>query len=87
MEMELKQRKDEGDQEGYEEGSNYRLKFNIWKTEQDWKFQKEHEAKTESTLAPADKLNNTESQKEAREPDKEKKILQVTWEVMGTRGA
>ena len=24
--------------EGYEEGSNYRLKFNIWKTEQDWKI-------------------------------------------------
>ena len=37
VEMELIQRKKEGDLEGYEEGSEYWLKFNIWKTEQDWK--------------------------------------------------
>ena len=36
-------------------------------------MQKEHEAKTKNTLAPADKLNNTELQNEAREPDKEEK--------------
>ena len=35
VEMELIQRKKEGDLEGYEEGSEYWLKFNIWKTEQD----------------------------------------------------
>ena len=37
VEMELKQRKKEGDLEGYEAGSEYWLKFNIWKTEQDCK--------------------------------------------------
>ena len=35
VEMEFIQRKNEGDLEGYEEGSEYWLKFNIWKTEQD----------------------------------------------------
>ena len=35
VEMELIQRKKEGDLEGYEEGLEYWLKFNIWKTEQD----------------------------------------------------
>ena len=35
VEMELIQRKNGGDLEGYEEGSEYWLKFNIWKTEQD----------------------------------------------------
>ena len=35
------------------------------------KKQKEHEAKTNSTFKPADKLNNTESQKEAMKPNKE----------------
>ena len=35
VEMELIQRKKEGDFEGYEEGLEYWLKFNIWKTEQD----------------------------------------------------
>ena len=51
VEMELIQRKKEGNLEGYEEGSEYWLKFNILKTEQDWKKkQKEHEAKTESTF-------------------------------------
>ena len=37
VEMELIQRKKEGDLEGYEEGSEYWLKFSIWKTEKDWK--------------------------------------------------
>ena len=45
VDMEITQRKDEGDLEGHEKGSNYRLRFNIWKTEQEWKFQKDHEAK------------------------------------------
>ena len=40
VEMELIQRKKEGDLEGYEEGSEYWLKFNILKTEQDWKKNK-----------------------------------------------
>ena len=38
--MELIQRKKEGNLEGYEEGSEYWLKFNILKTEQDWKKNK-----------------------------------------------
>ena len=71
VEMELIQRKKEGDLEGYEEGSEYWLKFNIWKTEQDWKKQKEHEAKTESTFETADHLNKPELQKKATKPDKE----------------
>ena len=37
VEMKLIQRKKEGNLEGYEEGSEYWLKFNILKTEQDWK--------------------------------------------------
>ena len=35
VEMEFIQRKNEGDLEGYEEGLEYWLKFNIWKMEQD----------------------------------------------------
>ena len=44
MDMEITQRKNEGDLEGHEKGLNFRLRFNIWKTEKEWKFQKEHEA-------------------------------------------
>ena len=40
VEMELIQRKKEGNLEGYEEGSEYWLKFSIWKTEKDWKKNK-----------------------------------------------
>lgn len=40
VEMKLIQRKKEGNLEGYEEGSEYWLKFNILKTEQDWKKNK-----------------------------------------------
>ena len=42
--MEINQRKDEGDMEGFERGSKYRLNFNIWKTEREWRLQKMHEA-------------------------------------------
>ena len=80
--MELIQRKKEGNLEGYEEGSEYWLKFNIWKTEQDWKIQKEHEAKTKSTLAPADKLNNSESQNEAIDPNKEKENFVTFFKII-----
>ena len=72
--------------EGYEEGSEYWLKFNIWKTEQDWIKQKEHEAKTESSFKPADKLNNPELQKEATIQTKKRKIPQVSGMAMRTRG-
>ena len=37
IEMELKQREQEGDTEGFEAGSEHWLKFKIWKVEQDWK--------------------------------------------------
>jgi hypothetical protein len=40
VEMKLIQRKKEGNLEGYEEGSEYWLKFNNLKTEQDWKKNK-----------------------------------------------
>ena len=33
MDMEIRQREAEGDREGFEEGSKYRLEFDIWKTE------------------------------------------------------
>ena len=58
MNMEIYQRKDKGDMEGFERGLKYCLEFNIWKTEREWKLQKMHEAK--STLAPADNENKTE---------------------------
>jgi hypothetical protein len=35
MKIELKQRRTEGDNEGYESGSEHRLMFNIWKVEKD----------------------------------------------------
>ena len=73
--------------EGYEEGSEYSLKFNIWKTEQDWIKLKEHEAKTESIFKPADKLNNPESQKEATKPNKEKENSTSVWEGHEDKGA
>ena len=37
MGMEIREREAEGDREGFEVGSKYRLEFNIWKTENDWK--------------------------------------------------
>ena len=37
MSMEINQRKEEGDMEGFERGSKYRLEFNIWKTEREWR--------------------------------------------------
>ena len=69
--MELKQRKDDGDMDGFERGSNYRLRFNIWRTKREWKLQRMHEAKTKSTLVSADNGNNTESENKASEPEKE----------------
>ena len=54
---------------GFEEGSKYRLEFNIWNTEREWELMKRHEAK--STPAPADKENNTELENEDREQDNE----------------
>ena len=65
MDMEISQRKDEGDMKGFEEGSKYRLEFNIWKTEREWELMKRHEAK--STPAAADEENNTQAEEEHRE--------------------
>ena len=65
MNMEINQRKNEGDMEGFEEGSKYRLQFNIWKTERDWNLQKVNEAN--STLAPADNAIKTQPANEAKE--------------------
>ena len=69
MDMEISQRIDEGDMEGFEEGSKYRLEFNIWKTEREWELLKRHEAK--SNPAAADEENNTQSEEEHREQEKE----------------
>ena len=57
IEMKLKQRKKDGDTEGFEAGSEHWLKLNIWKVEQDWRKQKDNEAKKESTLETADFFN------------------------------
>ena len=85
MNMEIKQREDEGDMESFERGSKYCLKFNIWKTEREWRLQKMHEAK--STLAPADNENNTGQKmrtgSKTMKPTKTK-IPTMTREVMGT---
>ena len=47
---------------------------------------KEHEAKTKSTFKPADKLNNTESQKEAMKPNKEEENSTSVWEGHEDKG-
>ena len=71
MNMEINQRKDEGEMEGFERSSKYCLEFNIWKTEKEWKLQKMHEAK--STLAPADKTEpETEDRDQGNEANKDK---------------
>ena len=69
MNIEIKQREDEGDMESFERGSKYCLKFNIWKTEREWRLQKMHKAK--GTLAPADNENNMGQETEDREQDNE----------------
>ena len=37
MKIELRQRRNEGDNEGYECGSKHQLMFNLWKVEKDWR--------------------------------------------------
>ena len=69
MDMEISQRKDEGDMKGFEEGSKYRLEFNIWKTEREWELMKRHEAK--STPAAAEEENNTQAEEEHRGQENE----------------
>ena len=69
MNMEIKQREDDGDMEKFERGSKYCMKCNIWKTEREWRLQKMHKAK--STLAPADNENNTGPETEDMEQDNE----------------
>ena len=69
--MEMTQRKNKGDLEGFEEGSNYRLQFNIWKIETDWNLLKRNEAN--SILAPADNAIKTQQAKKAKEQCREAK--------------
>ena len=57
IEMELENRRKEGDTEGFEEGSEYWLKFKIWKLEQDWNEKQADEAKTKSKAGAADDSN------------------------------
>ena len=37
MKIEIRQRRNKGDNEGYECGSKHQLMFNIWKVEKDWR--------------------------------------------------
>ena len=55
VEMELNQRKKEGDEEGFEEGSLHWLKFKIWKVEQEWKEEQAEAAKTSNNMRVAEK--------------------------------
>ena len=50
------------------------------------KKKKKHEAKTKSTFKPVDKLNNTESQKEAMKPNKEEENSTSVWEGHEDKG-
>ena len=79
IEMELKQRKKDGDTEGFEAGSEHWLKFNIWKVEQDWRKQKDNEAKKESTLETADYFNKPELEKKATKQNKGEEHSKSIW--------
>ena len=71
MNMEITQRKNERDLEGFEEGSNYRLKFNIWKIKTDWNLLKRNAAYR--ILAPADNAIKTQPAKKAKKQCSEAK--------------
>ena len=43
MRIEIRQRRNEGENEGYECGSKHQLMFNIWKVEKDWRSLTRHE--------------------------------------------
>ena len=62
IEMELKNRKQKGDTEGFEKGSEYWLKFKIGKIEQDWIEKGAGEAKTKGKRGGADNSNNLEEE-------------------------
>jgi len=62
MEMEISQRKAEGDREGFEEGSKYCQKFNVWKLEKEKEVMTKHEDRFNPTAA--DKTNNTHEGRE-----------------------
>ena len=87
IEMELKQRKKDGDTEGFEAGSEHWLKFNIWKVEQDWK-------KNKRTIKPKQRalwrlLTISTSLSLKRRPQsktKERKIPKAFEEAMRGRG-
>ena len=67
MKMEICQREAEGDREGFEECSKYRLEFNIWKTEKEWKTLTKHEDSITPTAA--DEENKTHAEKEHKEQE------------------
>ena len=85
MNMELKQRKDEGDMEGFERGSNYRLRFNIWKTEESGNCRECMKPK-QKVLWCLLTMETIQSQRIRPGSQKKKqgktKILPITWEVM-----
>ena len=55
VEMELNQRKKEGDEEGFKEGSLHWLKLKIWKVEQECKEEQAEAAKTSNNMRVAEK--------------------------------
>ena len=60
VEMELDNRKKDGDEEGLEEGSLHWLKFKIWKLENDWKEELAEAAKTSNKMRNADRVEPKE---------------------------
>ena len=67
MELEMNQRKAEGDNEGFKEGSKLRLMFNIWKTEKDWSDLTKHEERIKPTAADPNKKTTPEEECEEQE--------------------
>ena len=71
--MEIKQRKDEGDEESHEQLSNHWLKFKIWKVEEEWQAAKFNEfqasyrmgADTSKPREPAEKVQKENEQQKA----------------------
>ena len=74
-EMELNQRKKEGDEEGFEKSSHHWLKFNIWKVEQELEAEKAEAAQTSNNMNVADKNKPRER---TRKANKLKKLQNAT---------
>ena len=89
VEIELNQRKKEGDEEGFEEGSLCWLKFNIWKVEQEWKVEKAGAAQKSNNINAADenklreRANKANKLKKLQDATKQNKHLENSKEEAG----